>query len=120
VTDLEDIGDGNGVLGGLALGGDDGDGRPRHGGCCGRCLWLVSRSEVGSQHENWRFVRMSKRNLGVRAKRALSTYGQEHQVPVHGKCKRTASLVGDGEMHKGVSRLLLDASMQSASFKWIQ
>jgi hypothetical protein len=38
VTDLEDIGDGNGVLGGLALGGDDGDGRPRHGGCCGRCL----------------------------------------------------------------------------------
>jgi hypothetical protein len=27
-TDLEDIGDGDGVLGGLALGGDDGDGRP--------------------------------------------------------------------------------------------
>lgn len=32
-TDLEDIGDGNGVLGGLALRGDDGDGRPGHGGC---------------------------------------------------------------------------------------
>lgn len=36
-TDLEDIGDGDGVLGGLALGGDDGNGRPRHGVLCGRC-----------------------------------------------------------------------------------
>ena len=34
-TNLEDIGDGNGVLRGLALGGDDGDGRPGHGGCRG-------------------------------------------------------------------------------------
>lgn len=34
-THLEDIGDGDGVLGGLALGGDDGDGRPRHGVCVG-------------------------------------------------------------------------------------
>lgn len=30
-TDLEDIGDGNGLLGALALGADDGDGRPGHG-----------------------------------------------------------------------------------------
>jgi hypothetical protein len=36
-TDLEDIGDGDGVLGGLALGGDDGNGWPRHGVLCGRC-----------------------------------------------------------------------------------
>jgi hypothetical protein len=36
-TDLEDIGDGDGVLGGLALGGDDGNGRPGHGVSCGRC-----------------------------------------------------------------------------------
>lgn len=37
-TDLEDIGDGEGVLGRLAAGGDDGDGWPRHGvieECCG-------------------------------------------------------------------------------------
>ena len=40
-TDLEDIGDGDSVLGGLALGGDDGDGWPRHGGCCGLTWWLV-------------------------------------------------------------------------------
>jgi hypothetical protein len=33
-TDLEDIGDSDGVLGGLALGGNDGDGWPGHGVCC--------------------------------------------------------------------------------------
>lgn len=44
-TDLEDIGDGDGVLGGLALGGNDGDGRPRHDGYRGRCC-LVSRRNV--------------------------------------------------------------------------
>jgi hypothetical protein len=40
-TDLEDIGDSDGVLGGLALGGDDGDGWPGHGGCCVLTWWLV-------------------------------------------------------------------------------
>jgi hypothetical protein len=40
-TDLEDIGHRDGVLGGLALGGDDGDGWPRHGGCCVLTWWLV-------------------------------------------------------------------------------
>jgi hypothetical protein len=40
-TDLEDIGDGDGVLGGLALGGDDGNGRPRHG-----VLWWMSNFEI--------------------------------------------------------------------------
>lgn len=40
-TDLEDIGDGDGVLGDLALGRDDGDGWPRHGGCCELTWWLV-------------------------------------------------------------------------------
>lgn len=40
-TDLEDIGDGDSVLGDLALGGDDGDGWPRHGGCC-ELTWMVS------------------------------------------------------------------------------
>jgi hypothetical protein len=36
-TDLEDIGDGDGVLGGLALGGDDSNRWPGHGVSCGRC-----------------------------------------------------------------------------------
>ena len=44
-TNLEDIGNGDGVLGGLALGGDDGDGWPRHGGCCGLTWWLVVAME---------------------------------------------------------------------------
>jgi hypothetical protein len=35
-TNLEDIGDGDGVLGGLALGGENGDRGPRH---CG--LWAL-------------------------------------------------------------------------------
>jgi hypothetical protein len=46
VTDLEDIGDGNGVLGGLALGGDDGDGRPGHGGCRGVPVVSIAMHEV--------------------------------------------------------------------------
>jgi hypothetical protein len=37
-TDLEDIGDGDSVLGGLALGGNDGNGRPRHDGYRGMLL----------------------------------------------------------------------------------
>ena len=40
-TNLEDIGDGDSVLGVLALGGDDGDGRPGHGVDMGVVLWLV-------------------------------------------------------------------------------
>lgn len=47
-THLEDIGDSDGVLRGLALGGDDGDGRPRHGVLCGRVLLLVSLKIVKS------------------------------------------------------------------------
>lgn len=47
VTDLEDIGDSGGVLGSLALGGNDGDGRPGHGGYRGRCPVLVVCQEAG-------------------------------------------------------------------------
>lgn len=46
LTDLEDIGDGNGVLGGLALGGDDGDGRPGHGGCRGLPVVSIEQSSL--------------------------------------------------------------------------
>lgn len=42
-TNLEDIGDGSSVLGRLALGGDDSNGRPRHRGRRGRAA-VVSES----------------------------------------------------------------------------
>lgn len=53
MTDLEDIGDGNGVLGGLALGADDGDGRPGHD----RGLPVVSSSLWLSQSASIRKAR---------------------------------------------------------------
>lgn len=51
-TDLEDIGDSDCVLGALALGRDDGNGRPRHVGYVGGVLWLVVDSDVKFGVEN--------------------------------------------------------------------
>jgi hypothetical protein len=74
-TNLEDIGDGDGVLGGLALGGENGDRGPRH---CG--LWALLLSSLSlSEFEVERLDEIpnpscgAKRDLGIAPSRARST-----------------------------------------------